>query len=334
MSVFLFGIRWAHPGYIWMTPLLTIIMLCYLYRQYKIKMVVHRIAGKWQSLVIQNFVIHREYVKAIFFGLSLFFLLLALLRPQWHQQAKTVIQEGRDVIIALDISRSMLATDCAPNRLANAKKKIKKLLTMLPCERVGLILFSGSACVQCPLTTDYTAFMMFLDHVDVETISSGSTALDAAIEQALQAFGGSPARMSKLLVIFTDGEDFSSNLSQYKKEAQQQGLRIFTMGIGTQEGAPIPLYDEEGTQIGHQKDAKGKVVISQLNEGILHTLATDVGGMYIPYTKDGTDLTKLVERINRFEKERFEHTQIAQLDDKYHYFIVVSLCCLLLEWIL
>lgn len=334
MSITLFGIRWAFPTNIWIAPLLIIIMLWYLYRQYKIRMVVKHIAGKWQSFVIKNFVVHREYIKAILFGFSLLFLLLALLRPQWHEHTKTIQQEGRDVIIALDISRSMLATDCAPNRLANAKKKIKKLLTLLPCERIGLILFSGSACVQCPLTTDYTAFMMFLDHVDVETISSGSTALDAAISQALQAFAGSPARMSKLLVIFTDGEDFSSNLSQYKKEAQQQGLRIFTMGIGTQEGAPIPLYDEEGTQIGHQKDAKGKVVISQLNEGILHTLATDVGGIYIPYTTDVTDLTKLVERINRFEKERFENKQIAQLDDKYHYFAFMSLCCLLLEWIL
>ncbi len=334
MSFTLFGVRWASPSYLWIMPLIAAIMFCYLYRQYKIRMVVRRIAGKWQSFVVQNFVLYREYVKAILFGLALLLLAIALLRPQWHEQAKTITQEGRDLLIALDVSRSMLATDCSPNRLALAKKKIKRLLTKLSSERVGLILFSGSACMQCPLTTDYGAFMMFLDQVDVETISSGSTALDAAIGQALQAFSVTPERKNKLLVIFTDGEDFSSNLLPLKQEAQQQGMSIFTMGIGTQEGAPIPLYDDEGNQIGHQKDAKGKVVITQRNEGILHALATDVGGIYVPCTQDGTDITKLVERIMRFEKERFEDKQIAQFDDKYHYFVLASLCCLLLEWII
>lgn len=334
MNFALFGIRWASITSLWIMPILVVIMLCYLYRQYKVRIVLHRIAGKWQSFIVHHFVLYREYMKAIFFGSALFFLGIALLRPQWHEQEKVIIQEGRDILIALDISRSMLATDCAPNRLAVAKKKIKQLLAMLPCERVGLILFSGSACMQCPLTTDYTAFKMFLDHVDVETISSGSTALDAALRQALQAFGTMREHKNKLLVIFTDGEDFSSNLSQFKKEAQQQSLRIFTIGIGTQEGAPIPLYDEKGNQIGHQKDAKGNVVISQRNEGILHTLATDVGGVYVSCTRDEADIAKLVERIIRFEKERFEDKHVVQFDDKYHYFVLLSLCCLLLEWVI
>ncbi len=328
------GIRWASPSYLWVMPVIIVIILCYLYRQYKIRVAVRAFAGKWYPSIIQNFILSREYVKALLFGIALIFLNGALLRPQWHEQAHTVVQNGRDILIALDISRSMLATDCHPNRLAYARTKIKQLLTKLPSERVGLILFSGSACMQCPLTTDYSAFTMFLDQVDAETISSGSTALDAAIEQALRAFQSAPERKNKLLVIFTDGEDFSTNLSHLKKEAQEQGLRIFTMGAGTHEGAPIPLYDGEGNQIGHQKDAKGKVVISQLNEGILHSLATDVGGTYILCTKDATDVHKLIERIIRFEKERFEDKQIAQFDDKYHYFVLVSLCCLLLEWIL
>ncbi len=330
----LFGIRWASLFYWWVIPLLVLIATCYLYRQYKVRLAVVYIAGKWQSLIIQNFIPYRHYLKALFFGLALLFLGMAVLRPQWHEHEKIIAQEGRDVLIALDISRSMLATDCAPNRLVVAKKKIRQLLSMLQCERVGLILFSGSAFMQCPLTTDYSAFNMFLDHVDVETISSGSTALDAAIGQALQTFKAIPDKKNSLLVVFTDGEDFSSNLAGLKSEAIKKNMRIFTLGIGTQEGAPIPLYNEDGNQIGHQKDAKGNVVISQLNEGILHTLSSDVGGHYFPVTKDKADLQKLVDRITRFEKERFEDKQVSQFDDKYHYFLLIAFCFLLFEWML
>jgi Ca-activated chloride channel family protein len=307
---------------------------CYIYRQAKVRAAIYRIAGNWQSLLIRNFLPYRQYLKAVLFGIALFFLGIALLRPQWHEHEKILIQEGRDVLIALDISRSMLATDCSPNRLAMAKKKIRQLLSLLDCERVGLILFSGSAFVQCPLTTDYRAFHMFLDHVDAETISSGSTALDAALQQALQTFNTVPDRKNKLLVIFTDGEDFSSNLSQFKQEANNQGMRIFTIGIGTAEGAPIPLYDIEGNPIGHQQDAHGKIVISQLNEGILFSLSHDVGGIYVPMSSDTSDLMTLVNHITRFEKERFEDKQIKQFDDKYHYFLLLSLGCLLSEWLL
>lgn len=334
MTISFGGIRWAAPTYLWCLPVILIIMLCYLYRMAKVRKAVAVLGGRWQSTIVENFRVSRQYLKAALFGGALLFLTGALLRPQWHKQEKTVVQTGRDILIALDISRSMLATDCEPSRLAFARRKIKQLLSLLPCERAGLILFSGSACIQCPLTTDYSAFTMFLDQVDAETISSGSTALDAAIEQALRAFSIAPERKNKLLVIFTDGEDFSTNLAHLKEEAHQQGLRIFTMGVGTHEGAPIPLYDGEGNQVGHQKDAKGKVVISQLNEGILHALATDVGGTYILCSKDATDVHKLVDRITRFEKERFEDKQVAQFDDKYHYFVLISLLCLLLEWML
>lgn len=330
-----FGIRWELTGYVWAIPVVLLIGLCYLYRQYKIRQGITFLAGKWHSFVIQNFLPHRQHLKALFFGFALFFLSIALLRPQWGKRENVISQEGRDVIIALDISKSMLATDCIPNRLAVAKKKIKQLLSMLGCERVGLILFSGSAFMHCPLTTDYSAFHMFLDHADVETISSGSTSLESALHKALQAFTNTPDKKSKLLVVFTDGEDFSNNLAALKREAQQKNMHIFTMGVGTTEGAPIPLYDAKtGQQIGHQRDTKGNIVISQLNEGILYTLSADVGGVYLPVVQDRSDLEALVKRITQFEKDQFEDKKIVQCEDKYHYFLLATLCCLLCEWIL
>ena len=334
MTITLFGIRWASLSYSWIGLIVAAAFGCYLYRNYNVGAAIARLAGKWQSLLIQNYSTKRNSIKTMLFGVGMLFLALAALRPQWNQSNTIIVQEGRDLLIALDISRSMLATDCKPNRLSVAKKKIKQLLSMLSCERVGLMLFSGSAFVQCPLTTDYSSFHMFLDNVDVETISSGSTALDAALRASLDLFANGSERKNKLLVIFTDGEDFSSNLSGLKKEAQQANLKIFTLGVGTHDGAPIPLYDALGKAAGHQKDAHGTIVISRLNEGILQSLAHDMGGVYLPISQDKSDLSTLVQHLSRYEKEQFEDKQIRQYEDKYHYFALVTFFCLLMEWLL
>src|SRR5690606_8798990 len=198
----------------------------------------------------------KQVARIVFLSVVFIFLFIALLRPQWNKTEERIMQEGRDLYIGLDISRSMLAVDCKPNRLVYAKNKIKKLLKKLSCERVGLILFSGTAFVQCPLTSDYSAFYLYLDAVDAELISSGTTALDQAIQQALRSFSTMPDRKSKLLVLFTDGEDFSHNLSGIKKEAVEENLSIFTIGIGSTEGAPVPVFDAYGYPVGHQKDVK------------------------------------------------------------------------------
>ncbi len=286
----------------------------------------------------RSFMRHAPMVKMILKGflqaLSLAGLYVALLRPMWDKKEEIVEQEGRDVFIAIDISRSMLATDCIPDRLTCAKHKIKQLLPLLASERVGLILFAGSSIVQCPLTTDYSAFMMFLDQVDAQTISSGTTALDQAIRKAMEAFAAMPKRKNKLLVIFTDGEDFSSNLADVKAGALQSGLHIFTFGVGTIEGAPIPLFDIEGNQVGHQKDEKGNVVITRLNEGILQSVARESGSLYIRMAADDADLRTLVKALQGFHKERVEDKKIAMFEDQYHYFLLVTFVCLLLEWLL
>ena len=173
----------------------------------------------------------------------------------------------------------------------------------MPSERVGLLLFSGSAVVQCPLTSDYSAFYMFLDQVDTESIASGTTALDQALYKTIELFSASQSRKNKLVVICTDGEDFSSNLSAIKQKAQEIGLTIFTLGVATTEGAPIPLFNRFGEQIGHQKDEHGAVVISRLNEGILRNLALDAGGVYLHATQDATDIKTIAQKVELFEMD-------------------------------
>ncbi len=277
----------------------------------------------------------RLLAKAGLLFLGVLLLSCALLRPQWNKKDEMVKQEGRDLLIAVDVSRSMLAQDCPPNRLAVTKQKIRSLVEHLSCERIGLLLFSGTACVQCPLTTDRAAFFLFLDALDVETLSSGTTALDEAIKKALAVFQQVPSRKNKMLVLFTDGEDFSSNLAGVKRAAQQENMAIFAVGVGTPEGAPIPLFDEKGNPAGHQKDKKGGVVISRLNEAMLRSLAQESGGFYVRAScADDRDIDQLVHKVAQVEKETLEDKKISHLEEQYHYLLIGSFVCFALEWIL
>jgi len=304
------------------------------YRIWRTYRVTHLLAGGWLKQLFKHVSLSRQISKASLLAIGVLFLVLALMRPQWDQKEEVVAQQGRDLFIALDISRSMLAGDVKPDRLTMAKKKIQQLLKGLHAERVGLVLFSGSAFIQCPLTADYGAFNLYLNQVDVETISSGSTALEQVLKEVLRAFGRMQDKKNKLLVLLTDGEDFSTNLAAVKQEAQQAGLHVFALGMGTTEGAPIPLYDVQGNRIGHQKDDKGSIVISRLNESLLSTLASDVGGTYIKATADNTDVTSIIRHVQKFEKEKFDDKTISSLEDKYHYCLLISFICFALEWLL
>ena len=283
--------------------------------------------------LLKHFSVGKKLIKALLVSLGLLFLVLALARPQTKATEQTVAQEGRDVLIALDVSRSMLAQDVSPSRIERAKHKIKRLLTYLTAERVSLMIFSGFALVQCPFTADMDAFTSFLDLADVESTSSGTTALDKALDEALKRFNATAGRQQKLMVLFTDGEDFSTNLDDIRSQAEELGLHIFIVGVGTPAGAPIPLYNEKGELKGHQENEDG-VVITRLNEKFLYDLAQQTGGVYIHMTENDDDIKKLVLQIQRFKKQRLDDTTYAQKNEQYCWCAGISFLCLLTEWIL
>lgn len=289
---------------------------------------------KWRNLLILNASFFKLFIKAILFIIGFSFLMIALLRPQWNKKEEQVEQSGRDLLIAVDISRSMLAQDLKPNRLEFAKKKIKKLLYNLSCERVGLILFSGESVLQCPLTTDYAAFFMFLDNLDVEMISSGTTTIDGALLQAINIFESMPTKKTKLLCLFTDGEDFSTNLAEVKDKAAKQGIAIFTFGIGTTHGAPIPIIDEKGKRKGFEKDDKGTIIMSKLNDGILKDLAKQTGGKHFLTTKNDSDIKEFIKNVSLFETDSLGERSIERYQEQYPYFIAISFVCFAMEWLL
>lgn len=315
--------------------MLIIASICLFIKSIKFYKAISKLAPqKFRSFLIKNASLVRNSIKTLLFFVGFAFLMLALLQPQWDKKEEVVQQEGRDLLIALDISRSMLGQDEKPNRLDFAKQKIKKLLYNLSCERVGLILFSGTTVVQCPLTTDYAAFFMFLDQIDAETISSGTTSLDQAIRQAMSIFDAMTTKKTKLLCLFTDGEDFSTNLSGIKEKAAGQGLSIFTFGIGSEHGAPIPIIDQNGKQVGFEKNSDGSIVMSKLNVGVLKNLSTQTGGKYIQAVDSDKDVYELIQFVDSFEKDKLEDKTVDRLQEKYPYFVMVSFVFFVLEWLL
>ncbi len=326
MNVHIDTIHWAGLQALpWAIGLFLAVSICLVFKgikQYKIS----KILGSKKSVVYM--------VKLIFFLLGMFFLLVALLRPQWDKKDEIIQQEGRDMLIALDVSRSMLAQDYSPNRLEFAKEKIKKLLSNLSCERVGLILFSGSSVIQCPLTTDYAAFCMFLNQVDEQSISSGTTRLDKPIWQAITVYEAMKDRKTKIVCLFTDGEDFSDNLEAIKNKAAQQGMVIITFGVGTEDGAPIPIFDLAGKKNGYEKSGDGSVIMSKLSEPILKDLANKTGGKYIRITESDDDMIQAVDLVNSFEKDMLEDKKVERFEEKYYVSVAVAFFFFIVEWLL
>lgn len=338
MHDFLTNLRWGDwafsqfMGLNWYWYLVLLALTLIIYRVYIQKVLLN----KFIKTSLVGYAKFKLILKTSLLIFSLIFLGLAALAPQLAQPGKLVQQQGRDILIALDVSRSMLVRDLTPNRLALAKTKIKKLVNLLAADRVGLILFSNTAFAQCPLTKDRAALNMFLDDVDVETISAGGTALDSAISTALQMSANSATadQATKLLVVFTDGEDFSVDLHAVEQQALAQHLDIFTVGVASLDGGPIPTYDLQGQQIGHQLDQSGKVVISKLNESVLADLAQACHGLYTRVSEQNdSDLQKIKLAIEKYERQSFG-TKQEQRVELYPYLAGASLFCLLLEWLI
>ena len=331
----LFGIFWAAPRnsvvFLGIGLLIALLVLT----SVRIKQFIGRLVHPdHQALLIKNFSWQRTLLKNLLVSLALLLLGIALLRPQWDSIDEKVTHQGRDMLVVLDISRSMLAQDYAPHRLAYAKQKMKRLIDMLEAERVGLLVFSGAAVMQCPLTTDRQAFSMFLDTLSVETISSGGTSYMAALEKVLEAFSSFAADRTKLALLCTDGEDFSQNLASVQAKLADQHIHVCTFGIATEEGAPIPLYDEHHMQQGFQKDEKGHLVVSRLNKNLMQQIARDTKGVFIATTRDDADLAQAKQWITSFEKTSWEERAVSRLQDKYFYYSGVAWLLLLLEWLL
>jgi Ca-activated chloride channel family protein len=272
-------------------------------------------------------------IKTFLIILSILFIIISLAGPQYGARLVEVKRRGVDIIVALDCSKSMLSEDIKPNRLEKAKSELKTLIHKLDGDRIGIIVFAGTAFLQCPLTVDYEAATMFLNLIDTNTVPIPGTLIGDAIRLAIKSFS-QKERKYKVLILLTDGEDHRSNPLDAAKEAKKNGIRIFTIGIGESIGEPIPIRDESGKIISYHKDKQGKIVTSRLDEELLQKIALETNGKYYHATASEFELDNLLNEINSMEKKELKSTKQIRYENRYQIFLFLAFLSLVIEWIL
>ena len=271
--------------------------------------------------------------KNIFFILAYIFLVIALADPQIGTKLEQVKRKGVDIIIALDVSNSMKAEDIKPNRLEKAKHEIAQFIDLLKGDRIGLIAFAGMAHLVCPLTLDYGAAKLFLQMMDTDLIPVQGTAIGDAIKVARKAFV-QKERKHKVLILITDGEDHEGDPVKEAKEAAKEGIVIYTIGIGSPQGVPIPVYDQNGNEVGFMKDRNGNVVTTKLDMTTLQKIAFVTNGKYYMATSGQSELKKIYDEINKMEKKELSARKFSQYEDRYQIFALIGFIFILLEFFL
>ncbi|WP_343488371.1 VWA domain-containing protein [Allomuricauda sp. d1] len=269
-------------------------------------------------------------LKLIIFLLGISFLVLGLVNPKIGTKLETVKREGVDIVFAVDVSKSMLAEDIAPNRLEKAKRLVSEIINQLASDRIGIIAYAGQAYPQLPITTDYGAAKMFLQAMNTDMLSSQGTAINSAIDLAT-TFYNDEEQTNRVLFIISDGEDHSGGTSlQAVENALENGIRVFTIGVGKTKGSPIPIK-RNGVVESLKKDAQGEVVISRLNEPVLAELADIGNGLYIngSNTEEAVEIIK--EQLNQMDKKEFEAKQFAEYKDQFQWFLGIGLFFLFLD---
>lgn len=274
----------------------------------------------------------RRYIKAACILGAVLFIVAALARPQFGTVLEVVRRQGVDIVFALDTSLSMLAEDIKPNRLMKARSELRALLARLKTDRVGLVTFSGNAFLACPLTTGYAALQIFLDAVKTGMMPRPGTDLAAAVRASLEAFDKNE-RKFKVLVLITDGEDHGKDLDEALQAAVQAGVRIFSIGIGTTEGEPIPLR-EAGGEKGFRRAQDGRIVVSHLDPEPLARLAGATGGSFHQATRGELEIARIYEQIQAMEKKEFHSAEITRYADQFQVFLVAANLLLSFETVL
>ncbi|UCB44963.1 MAG: VWA domain-containing protein [Spirochaetota bacterium] len=242
--------------------------------------------------------------------------LLTLARPQAGTRLEQVSITGSDMYIAIDLSQSMTTEDIEPNRLERAKLDALEIVSSLEGDRVGLILFAGDAYVQCPLTHDYDAASTFIKSLNSEVVGTSGTSLSAPLETSLQTLKSEEDKYA-LLVLLTDGENTTGDPGKVIKELKRRGIKVFSVGIGTKEGAPIPLYDETGNRVGYKKDKTGKVVISRLRDDILQRISQQTGGRYYEAGARVIETKKILVEVANMKKRDLEVKRFTVWEDRF-----------------
>lgn len=270
----------------------------------------------------------RPIVKFALLMVALSLLIIAAARPQYGQQEKTVKRQGIEVMVALDISNSMLAEDVAPNRLDRAKQMLSKMIDNMVDDKVGLVVFAGEAFTQLPITCDYVSAKMFLNTISPKLIPTQGTAIGAALQTAIRSFGSQESDAGRAIILITDGENHEDDAIAAAKQAQELGIQVFVIGIGKPEGSPIPV---PGTN-DYIKDRSGQVVVSRLNEEMCQEIAQAGKGAYVRCDNTNTAMRALQQELDRIATTDLETTVYADYNEQYQSFVLIALLLLVIDF--
>ena len=294
--------RFASPEFFLGFVVVLLLGLFFLWSARRKKRLLERFADKkLLTGLMATFSPQKRRYKFLFLFLGMIFLVICLARPQYGTHMVMLKREGQDIMIVIDVSKSMLAEDMKPSRLGKAKEEVRGLLSRLKGDRVGLVAFAGTAFIQCPLTLDYSAAQMFLDVIDVDLIPEPGTDIGSAIQKATSAFN-KQERKNKVMIIITDGEDFGGDIKSAVREAKLDGVKIYTIGIGKPEGEPIPIRNDRGDMIGYKKDENGELVLTRLDEQGLQEIAAETDGRYYHASAGEIALDQIYEDISALPK--------------------------------
>ncbi len=265
----------------------------------------------------------RHIVKYIIQLLAVFALIIGIARPQFGSKLREVKRQGIEIIIALDVSNSMMAEDIQPNRLERAKQAISKLVDQLVNDKIGLIVFAGKAYMQMPITTDYVSAKMFLSTISPDIVPVQGTAIGSAIELGMNSF--TPAvESSKALIVITDGENHEDDAVQAARLAAEKGIKVCTIGIGNPDGSPVPVTGPGGQKT-FLKDREGTTVISKLDEKALQQIAAAGNGVYVRSSDTRIGLNTVFDELNKMEKQEMDVKTYTDYDERFQYFFALAL---------
>jgi Ca-activated chloride channel family protein len=274
----------------------------------------------------------KRVIKVGLFLAGFSFLILALCNLQTGSKLREVKREGADIIVCLDVSNSMLAQDLSPNRLSRAKYALEKMIDLLEGDRLGLVIFAGEAYVQLPITTDYNAAKMFLESVGPGMVPVQGTKIAAAIEKAAESFTSDEGK-NRAIILITDGENHESAALEAADEAAKKDIMINTIGIGSQNGVPIPVSEGGGAK-GYRKDKDGQVVVTKLNSELLKEIAAKANGVFVQASQADIGLNAVLDKINELDKAQLESKMYSDYEDQFQWFVGAALLLFFIEFLI
>ena len=266
----------------------------------------------------------KGWVRTVLFSLAFLFFAIGMSRPQIGAKLKEHQSRGAEVMIALDVSNSMLARDYSPDRLDRAKLAISRLVDKLDGDRIGLVLFAGTSFVQLPITTDYVSAKMFLGNISTESVPVQGTAIGDAINTCIRSFS-TQSEKSRAIIVITDGENHEDDAVEAARQAAEMGISVYTIGVGSSEGQPIPMKD------GLLKDSEGNIVVTRLDEATLKDVAEAGKGAYIHAQNNEFGLNPIIDNIRKLEDEQFQSVVFEEYDEQYMYFFGIAFALLVLQ---